>query len=85
MEHVVKYATNLEVDDFLKGIENHPDVEKLVKHYNRPIQDVVKALHCRVIVNQHNSGKIVRLEFTDTNSGIKIKTKKRYVSNSERN
>lgn len=82
MEQIVKYATEPEVDDFLKGIENHPDVERLVKHYNRPVQDVVKALHCRVIINRRSSGKIVRLNFTDTDSGIKIKTRKRYVSNS---
>ena len=84
MQHVVKYVTNLEVDNFLKGIEKHPNVEKLSKHYNKPIEEIVKALHCRVIVNRHNSGKIVRLEFTDKDSGLKIKTKKRYISDDER-
>tara|TARA_R100000231_G_scaffold84288_1_gene64146 strand:+ start:6915 stop:7163 length:249 start_codon:yes stop_codon:yes gene_type:complete len=75
---IVEYATNLEIDNFLKEIEKHPSVKELSKYYNKPIKEIVKALRCRVIVNQQNNEKIVRLKFTDKDSGLKIKTKKSY-------
>ena len=68
-----KYAPDAQMDDFLKGIENHPDVKKMSKHYNKPVGDIVKALRRMVMVNRLSGGNVYRLDFTDKDSKLKVK------------
>jgi len=74
-----KYASDAQIDDFLKGIENHLDVKKIAKHYNRPVEDIVKALRRMVMVNRLKGGNVYRLDFTDKDSKLKVKAKKQYA------
>ena len=67
------------MDDFLKGMEKHPDVKKMSNHYNRPVGDIVKALRARVSVNRLSGGNVYTLNFTDKDSKLKVKAKKRYA------
>jgi hypothetical protein len=78
-----KYASDAQMDDFLKGIENHPDVKKMSKHYNRPVEDIVKELRRMVMVNRLKGGNVYRLDFTDKDSKLKVKTKKQYAPTNE--
>ena len=75
----VKYASDAQMDDFLKGMEKHPDVKKMSKHYNRPVEDIVNALRARVSVNRLRGGNVYTLNFTDKDSGLKVKAKKQYA------
>lgn len=74
-----KYASDAQMDDFLKGMEKHPDVKKMSNHYNRPVGDIVKALRARVSVNRLSGGNVYTLNFTDKDSKLKVKAKKRYA------
>jgi hypothetical protein len=74
-----KYASDAQMDDFLKGMEKHPDVKKMSKHYNRPVGDIVKALRARVSVNRLRGGNVYTLNFTDKDSKLKVKAKKQYA------
>jgi hypothetical protein len=74
-----KYASDAQMDDFLKGMEKHPDVKKMSKHYNRPVEDIVKALRARVSVNRLRGGNVYTLNFTDKDSKLKVKAKKQYA------
>jgi len=78
-----KYASDAQMDDFLKGIENHPDVAKMSKHHNKPVEDIVKALRRMVMVNRLSGGNVYRLDFTDKDSKLKVKTKKQYAPTNE--
>ena len=74
-----KYASDAQMDDFLKGIENHPDVKKISKHYNKPVGDIVKALRTRVRVNRLSGGNVYTLDLVDKDSKLKVKAKKKYA------
>lgn len=74
-----KYASDAQMDDFLKGMEKHPDVKKMSKHYNRPVGDIVKALRARVSVNRLRGGNVYTLNFADKDSKLKVKAKKKYA------
>ena len=74
-----EYASDAQMDDFLKGIENHPDIIKMSKHYNRPVGDIVKALRTRVKVNRLSGGNVYTLDFVDKDSKLKVKAKKKYT------
>ena len=74
-----KYASDAQMDDFLKGMEKHPDVKKMSKHYNRPVGDIVKALRARVSVSRLRGGNVYTLNFTDKDSKLKVKAKKQYA------
>lgn len=74
-----KYSSDAQMDDFLKGMEKNPDVKKMSKHYNRPVGDIVNALRARVSVNRLRGGNVYTLNFTDKDSKLKVKAKKRYA------
>lgn len=74
-----KYASDAQMDDFLKGMEKNPDVKKMSKHYNRPVGDIVKALRARVSVSRLRGGNVYTLNFTDKDSKLKVKAKKQYA------
>jgi hypothetical protein len=74
-----KYASDAQMNDFLKAMEKNPDVKKMSKHYNRPVGDIVNALRARVSVNRLRGGNVYTLNFTDKDSKLKVKAKKQYA------
>jgi hypothetical protein len=70
------------VAEFNKELLDHPMVLKAAKHYGKTTEQIVKTLQQRLSTKSNRKKDVVEvsIDFTDTDSGIKIKHKKAFDS-----
>lgn len=69
--------------EFNNTLIEHPIVEKLAKHHERTVNDVVEALQCRLRVLRYRSKKIksISINFKDSESDIGLRLSKNWKTN----
>lgn len=74
------------VTQFNSELEKHPSVIKAAKHYGKKPVEIVKALQMRLSTKGDRGGntKEVSIDFTDKDSDIVIKHKKKFESKSQK-
>ena len=72
MENSVLYFTRMQ--DFCKSLESNEGISIASEVYNRPISDIIKAVQCRISTKGDKFGNPIKIwiDFTDTNTDIKI-------------
>ena len=71
------------VEKFNADLMKNSQVERIAKHHNRSIKDVVKALqpYLKVLRYSDKSIKVISIDFRDTNSDVKVHVSQTYKQN----
>jgi hypothetical protein len=71
------------VEKFNADLMKNSQVERIAKHHNRSIKDVVKALqpYLKVLRYSDKSIRVVSIDFRDTNSDVKVHASHTYTQN----
>ena len=64
-------------------LKKESSVKKIANHYDKSVDDMVKALQTRIRVLRYadKSIKEISVDFKDENSGVTVKVNKRYEKN----
>jgi hypothetical protein len=63
------------IQEFNNKLAKMTSVTEASKHYGKNVDEIIKALQCRVCVRRYKNGEVKRIsiDFTDNESGINIK------------
>ena len=66
--------------EFNRELGDNPITKDIAEHHGRSVQDVMKALQCRLKVLRYSNKKIksVSLNFNDSSSGFILKLSKKW-------
>lgn len=66
-------SKNRAVNKLLESLKKDFYVRKASEHYNKSIDDIIKAIKCRVSVIRKGNVTLAKIDFLDNNSGIRIR------------